>query len=162
MPHVYLSIGSNIEREQNLCSAVAALRQHFGSLMISPVYESEPVGFEGDDFYNLVVGLDTDRSLDEVNAVLRGIENAHGRVRGGDKFSSRTLDLDVLLYGDMIDHTPPRDIPRREITQHAFVLKPLSDIAGCLRHPETGETFADLWRKRADQFPPLTPVVMSL
>jgi 2-amino-4-hydroxy-6-hydroxymethyldihydropteridine diphosphokinase len=72
------------------------------------------------------------------------------------------LDLDVLLYGEMIDHTPPRDIPRREITQHAFVLKPLSDIAGSLQHPETGETFAELWRKRGDQLLPLTPVVISL
>jgi 2-amino-4-hydroxy-6-hydroxymethyldihydropteridine diphosphokinase len=162
MPRVYLSVGSNIKREENLCSAVAALRQRFGSLMISPVYESQPVGFEGDDFYNLVVGFDTDLSLDEVNIVLRGIEDTHGRVRGSDKFSSRTLDLDVLLYGEMIDHTPPRDIPRREITQHAFVLKPLSDIAGSLQHPETGETFAELWRKRGDQLLPLTPVVISL
>ncbi len=162
MPRVYLGIGSNIKREQNLCSAVAVLRQQFGSLAVSPVYESQPVGFEGDDFYNLVVGFDTDRPLDEVNVVLHGIEDAHGRIRGGDKFNSRTLDLDVLLYGEMIDHNPPRDIPRREITQHAFILKPLSDIAGSVQHPETGETFTDLWQKRGDQLPPLTPVVISL
>jgi 2-amino-4-hydroxy-6-hydroxymethyldihydropteridine diphosphokinase len=162
MPRVYLSIGSNIEREENLCSAVAELRQQYGSLMISPVYESQSVGFEGDDFYNLVVGFDTELSLDEVNVVLRGIEDAHGRVRGGEKFISRTLDLDILLYGEMVDHTPPRDIPRREITKNAFVLRPLSDIAGSLQHPETGETFADLWRQRGDQLPPLRPVVISL
>ncbi len=162
MPRVYLSIGSNINREQNLCSAVAELRRQFGSLMISPVYESQPVGFEGDDFYNLVVGFDTDRSVDAVNVVLRDIEDAHGRTRSGEKFGSRTLDLDVLLYGEMIDHTPPRDIPRREIRQYAFVLRPLSDIAGSSRHPETGETFADLWRTRRDQLPPLKPVAISL
>ncbi len=162
MPRVYLSIGSNIERGRNLRSAVATLCQRFGSLTVSPVYESRPVGFEGDDFYNLVVGFDTDQSVDEMNLVLRGIEAAHGRVRGGKKFSSRTLDLDVLLYGDLIDHDPPRDIPRREITQHAFVLKPLCDIAGSSKHPETGETFADLWRERGDWLPPLTPVSISL
>lgn len=162
MPRVYLSIGSNIDREQNLCSAAAVLRRQFGNLTVSPVYESRPVGFEGDDFLNLVVGFDTDLSLDELNVVLHGIEDAHGRIRGGEKFSSRTLDLDILLYGDMIDHAPPRDIPRREITRHAFILKPLSDIAGSLQHPETGETFADLWRRRGDQLPPLTPVLISL
>ncbi len=162
MPRVYLSIGSNIARERNLRSAMTALRREFGVLTVSPVYESRAVGFEGADFYNLVIGFDTDLPVDEVNAVLRGIEDAHGRFRGSDKFSSRTLDLDVLLYGELIDHTPPRDIPRGEIRRHAFVLKPLSDIAGSLRHPETGETFSEMWRRRADQMPKLTPVALAL
>lgn len=145
MPKVYVSIGSNIEREDNLRGAVAKLREQFGELDLSPVYESEAVGFSGDNFLNMVAGFGSELALADIIKALRAIEKKHGRVRGGQKFSDRTLDLDVLLYGDLIDHYPPHDVPRHEINQYAFVLRPLSDIAGDARHPETGERFADMW-----------------
>ncbi len=161
MPRVYVSIGTNIEREKNVRSAVDALRRRFGSLEVSPVYESKAIGFEGRAFYNLVVGFDTDMSFDALNSFLRSIEDAHGRDRSREKFSSRTLDLDVLLYGDLVDHRASRDIPRSEIIEHAFVLRPLSDIAGETRHPESRSTFAELWRDCKHGLQPLTPVDMS-
>jgi 2-amino-4-hydroxy-6-hydroxymethyldihydropteridine diphosphokinase len=145
VPRVYVSIGSNVEREKNIRGAVDKLRAQFGDLTISPVYESEAVGFVGNNFLNLVVGFDTDLSLAEITKLLRAIERKHGRVRGDQKFSDRTLDLDPLLYGDLIDHFPPNNVPRHEIGQYAFVLRPLSDIAGQARHPETGERFANMW-----------------
>jgi len=162
MPRVFVSIGSNIERARNVRSAVRSLRREFDELLISPVYESKSVGFQGEDFFNLAVGFDTDLPVEEVNRKLRAIESDHGRVRGGEKFSSRTLDLDVLLYGNLIDHSVSQDVPRTEITEYAFVLKPLCDIAGHVLHPETDETIADMWRKLGPRLPPVKIVDISL
>jgi 2-amino-4-hydroxy-6-hydroxymethyldihydropteridine diphosphokinase len=142
MPRVYVSVGSNVDKERNIPSAVAALRDRFGELVCSSVYETEAVGFEGGDFYNLVVGFDTAQSLEEVTDTLRQIENTHGRVRGGARFSSRTLDLDILLYGAEVRHDERFDVPRDEIPRYAFVLLPLVEIAGEVVHPETGEHLA--------------------
>ncbi len=146
MPRVYVSIGSNVNREENLRSAVRALRAAFGQLIVSPVYETRAVGFRGAHFLNLVVGFEVEVDLDQVIARLREIEDQHGRVRDDDRYGPRPLDLDVLLYGDLIDHTPPYNVPRGEIERYAFVLRPLSEIAGDVRHPETGMSFADMWR----------------
>lgn len=145
MTRVYVSIGSNLDRRRNVRSALAALARAFGRLAVSPVYESEAVGFEGPPFYNLVVGFDTDRPLEGVAEILRAIEEAHGRRRVGPRFADRSLDLDLLLYGDLVRHDGRFDIPRPEITREAYVLRPLADIAGAARHPESGATFAELW-----------------
>lgn len=99
---VYLSIGSNIDREDNVRSAIRCLNARFGQLEISPVYESESVGFKGDAFFNLVVGVTTDLALSELNHLLKVIEDEHGRERSGPKFSSRSLDIDVVTYGDEV------------------------------------------------------------
>jgi len=162
MPRVYVSIGSNVEREANVRGALEKLRERFGELVISPVYESAAVGFAGENFLNLVVGFDTELPLVEVIKLLRAIEKKHGRVRGGPKFCDRTLDLDPLLYGDLIDHMAPHDVPRHEITQYAFVLRPLSDIAGAARHPETGERFGDMWGRFENNEQRLWPVALDL
>ncbi len=146
MPTVFISIGSNINKEQNISGAVKALEARFGSLILSHVYESEAVGFDGANFYNLVATFDTDASLEELDTVLTGIEDRHGRRRADERFTSRTLDLDLLLYGDLIRHDNGFEIPRREILEFAFVLQPLAEIAPDLQHPETGEGFAQLWR----------------
>ncbi len=146
MRRVYISIGSNIERDTSIRSGVAALREHFGGLTLSTVYESRAVGFEGDDFYNLVAGFDTALDAVAANSVLRDIEHRHGRVRGGSGFSSRTLDLDLLLYGDLVSCENGLALPRGEITKYAFVLCPLAEIAGQMRHPVSGASYADLWR----------------
>ena len=161
MPRVYVSIGSNIDREANVRAALKQLRMRFGELIVSPVYESEAVGFAGDSFYNLVVGFDTECSLAEVTSVLRAIEAQQGRVRGEQRFCDRTLDLDALLYGDKVDHKAPNDIPRHEIDRYAFVLRPLSDIAGNERHPETGERFVDMWTRLEKGSQHLWPVQLE-
>lgn len=151
MPRVFVSIGSNIDKARNIGSGVAALSERFGALVVSSVYESEAVGFAGDNFYNLVVAFDTDEPLDTVVAELDRVENEHGRVRNGERFNNRTLDLDILLYGDLVRHDADVDIPRSEITRYAFVLAPLAEIAPAGRHPELHRTYAELAEDLGEQ-----------
>lgn len=161
MPRVYISIGSNIDRENNIRGAVRMLRQRYGTLTLSRVYETPAEGFDGEAFYNLVAGLDTDEPVERVRQALANIETAHGRNRGGARFSARTLDLDLLLYDDLVRHADSVDIPRGEITQYAFVLGPLAELAPDLKHPETGERLRAMWDKftgRRD----LRPVALKL
>ncbi len=150
MVKVYVSVGSNIDRERNVESALAALQDEYGELEQSRIFETLAVGFDGDPFYNLVIAFDTDQSPQQVSATFNRIEDEHGRDRSAGKFSSRSLDLDLLLYGDAILDEPGLKLPRPEILDYAFVLQPLAEIAGSLKHPVTGFTFSALW----DQFDP--------
>ena len=145
MPRVYLSLGSNIDRERHLRAALQELEERYGPLLISTVYESEAVGFAGDNFYTLVVGLDTDLGVGELAAELRAIEAAHGRERGGPRFAPRTLDIDILTYGNACGEIDGIHLPRDEILKNAFVLRPLADIAPNDRHPETVRPYAEHW-----------------
>jgi len=145
VPDVFVSIGSNIDRERNVVSALKALEEHFGRLSVSSFYESDAVGFEGDPFFNLVVSFSTPLSVGEVVHQLADIERRHGRARESRKFSARTLDLDLLLYGDEILHVGKLRLPREEITRYAFMLEPLAELAPARRHPMLGLTYAELW-----------------
>jgi len=145
MATIYISLGSNINREKNTRAGIAALKQVFGELALSSVYESEAVGFDGDAFYNMVIACEVSMPVFEANQLLRDIEDANGRDRSGPKFSSRTLDLDLLLYDDMILDENGLKLPRGEILKNAFVLWPLAEIAPELIHPETGSSYARLW-----------------
>jgi len=145
MAKIYISLGSNIDRESNTRAGVADLEQAFGELELSSVYESEAVGFEGDAFYNMVIACDTDLDVHAVNKVLSDIEDAHGRDRSGPRFSSRTLDLDLLLYDDLVIEEHGLSLPRDEILKNAFVLWPLAEIAAELVHPLAGDSYASLW-----------------
>ncbi|PLX62686.1 2-amino-4-hydroxy-6-hydroxymethyldihydropteridine diphosphokinase [Sedimenticola selenatireducens] len=153
MERIWLSLGSNIDRERNIRAALHDLQAEFGTLLISRIYESEAVGFAGDAVYNLVVGVDTDRPVEELIRLFRAIESAHGRTREGGGFAARTLDIDLLTYGDQIIDMAGVHLPRDEITRYAFVLLPLSELAGESRHPELDETYGELWRRfdRASQ-----------
>ncbi len=145
MARVYISIGSNIDAENNIRLAIHALQEHYGRLILSSVYESEAVGFNGDNFLNLVAGLNTEDDVHEVALTLRKIEDENGRDRSGPRFSSRIVDLDLLLYDDLILKEDNLDIPRDEITKNAFVLLPLEEIAPQLIHPVSGKTMCDHW-----------------
>jgi len=145
MVRVWVSVGSNIDRERYVRAALRALRERFGRLQLSPIYESPAEGFDGDPFYNLVVGFDTDVPPERLYALLREIEDANGRARGSGKFSARTLDIDALTYGDQVTDAGGKHLPRDEITRYAFVLKPLADVAGDQLHPELRSSFAQLW-----------------
>jgi len=147
MPRIYVSIGSNIERENNIRGAVRALRNSYSELTLSRIYESSPQGFAGDNFYNLVAAFDSGESIEAVKARLAEIETAHGRQRDAQRLTSRTLDLDLLLYDNAVIHHAGLDLPRADIQEYAFVLAPLAEIAPQLRHPETGETYKVMWEK---------------
>ena len=139
----FVSAGSNIEPRANLEAACAALKQHYGELELSPLYRSPAAGFSGPDFLNLVAGFRTEEAPAAILERLADLEADAGRDRSAGKFSSRTLDLDLLLYGDRID--PALKLPHPDIERYAFVLKPLADLAPDLRHPATGVTLSELW-----------------
>lgn len=145
MAIIYISLGSNINREENTRAGIRALKDAFGKLILSSVYESEAVGFEGDAFYNMVIACEVGTSVFDTNQLLRDIEDANGRDRNGPRFSSRTLDLDLLLYDDLILDEKGLVLPRGEILKNAFVLWPLAEVAPDLKHPEAGVSYAELW-----------------
>ena len=141
---VFVSVGSNIDKEYNLVSCIHALNEHFGKITTSDIYESKAVGFKGDNFYNMVVSFVTDCSPQQVKEILHGVELQHKRVRGVEKFVSRTLDLDQLLYGDEIIEQEQLQLPDCEITNHTYILYPLSDIAADKIHPILKKSFTRL------------------
>ena len=143
MPRVFVSVGSNIERDRNIRSSLDAMEAAFGELEISTIYESVAVGFEGADFYNLVVAFDTELTLADLSAALRRIELEHKRERESKRFAPRTLDLDLLLFDEVVSEDP--ELPRGEITEYAFVLKPLAELAPNGRHPTLGTSYEELW-----------------
>ena len=142
---VFVSAGSNIEPRANLEAACAALGERYGALELSPVYESPAEGFDGPPFLNLVVSFRTEEAARDVLGALAELEERAGRDRSAGKFSSRTLDLDLLLYGDRVDAT--LKLPHPDIEHYAFVLRPLADLAGDLRHPTIGVALSALWEQ---------------
>ncbi|WPL16924.1 2-amino-4-hydroxy-6-hydroxymethyldihydropteridine pyrophosphokinase [Thiorhodovibrio winogradskyi] len=142
----WIGVGSNLRREASIRDGLRDLHQRFGDLLVSPVFETQAVGTEGPPFLNLVVGIETRLGLTAINALLCAIEDAHGRVRGQDKFAPRTLDLDLLTYGQLTGVIEGYQVPRPEILDYAFVLAPLAAVAPEEGHPELGLSYADLWR----------------
>lgn len=152
MARVFLSLGSNIDRYRHITAALDALDKAWGPLEISPVYESESVGFNGSHFLNLVVAINTDLGVGELGRELKNLEARNGRVRGAPKFSPRTLDVDILTFDDLTGRVDNIELPRAEILENAFVLRPLADLAPAERHPVSGKTYRELWQTyRRDQ-----------
>jgi 2-amino-4-hydroxy-6-hydroxymethyldihydropteridine diphosphokinase len=145
MPTGYVSIGSNIDKEKHIPASIKALTGLYGRLTLSSIYESESMGFTGDAFYNLVAAFESNLDIKKIVDQLRQIELDNGRNRDCKKFSARTLDLDLVLYGDLIINEGRIQIPRDEIEKYAFVLEPLAEIAGHLRHPVSHIRYAELW-----------------
>ena len=162
MARVYVSIGSNVDRELRIRQSIEALRARFGELELSPVYDSAAVGFDGSNFLNLVAGLETGEGVVEVAAAFREIEERLGRDRNQPKFSSRPIDLDIRLYDELVMNVPGVRIPRPEILENAFVLRPLQDIAPGRIHPQAGRSYAELWQAMAPNAPRLDRVDLPL
>ena len=162
MARVYVSLGSNVDRENRLRQAMALLRERFGDIEISPVYDSVAVGFVGSNFLNLVVGFDTELGVEAVATAFHNIENQLGRDRSQPKFANRSIDLDILVYDDLILNAPGIRVPRPEILVNAFVLKPLQDIAPHHLHPQTGQSYSAHWQEMAPAAPHLDLCLLEL
>ncbi len=158
MARAYISIGSNIAPAANVLAALELLAGNFGPLRCSGVYRTPAVGFDGEDFLNMVVGIDTALPPLALAQRLREFEDLCGRVRGGARFAARTLDLDVLTYASEVLDSATLKLPRQEITEQAFVLGPLAEIAGHERHPVLGRAYAELWQAMRATTPPLMRV----
>ncbi len=149
-PKAYLSLGSNVDAKTHLRAAVAALRERFGELLLSDAYVFPAVGFEGGDFLNAAAVIDSDLDPFALNDWLHALEDAHGRDRSGPRFGDRTLDIDIVFYDDLVLAGPGHlQLPRDEI-RHAFVLKPLAEIAPAFIEPRGGKTLQALWREHRD------------
>ena len=157
----WISVGSNVERDASIRGAIDDLRDAYGALVVSPVYETEAVGFDGDAFYNLVVGIRSQQTVAEIRRTLRAIEEGRGRLRRAERFAPRTLDLDLLTWGDAVGVIDGYELPRDEILKYAFVLAPLADVAPDERHPADGRSFAQLWLEMMPLAPPLHPVALA-
>jgi 2-amino-4-hydroxy-6-hydroxymethyldihydropteridine diphosphokinase len=145
MSRAYLSLGSNIDAPAHLRAALEALRERFGAVTMSPVYRTRAVGFDGPDFHNAAAIIDTDLDPHALNAWLHALEDAHGRDRKGPRYGDRTLDIDIVLFdGVSLEGAGNLRIPRPEL-KHAFVLRPLAEIAPDVIVPGTGRTLAQLW-----------------
>jgi 2-amino-4-hydroxy-6-hydroxymethyldihydropteridine diphosphokinase len=149
MADVYVAAGSNIDPEKHLCLALAELERTFGELTVSPAYRNKAVGFEGEDFINLVVGFHADEPAQQVKQQLEAIEARCGRPPGAPKWAARTMDLDILMYDQQVSDQPGLLLPRPDLLRRAFMLKPLADIAPGLRHPTRHKTMQELWAEFA-------------
>lgn len=154
MARVFLGLGSNRERRRHILAGIRALHDFFASaqhpLRVARVFESAAVGFDGHDFLNTVAEVHTDLPLADVVTTCKEIEKAHGHASSLPKYSPRTLDIDVLLYDDLICSTPIQ-LPRGEVLKNAFVLWPLAELAPSVVHPVTGKTFAQHWQSYASE-----------
>ena len=141
----YLSLGSNVSPEKNIQFALDQLSKIFGETVSSSTYKTKAIGFEGSDFLNLVVKIETDLDPERLIDRLHGIEEMTGRITGTKAFNDRTLDIDVLIYGDQIN--PDLNIPRDEILMYGFVLEPLAELNPEGLHPIERVSFMELWAK---------------
>ena len=145
MPEVFVAAGSNIDPLRHLRAALAGLERSYAPLTISPAYQNEAVGFEGEDFVNLVVGFTTTDSLERVRTRLQEIETDCGRPRDAPKWAPRSMDLDILLYGDDQRNEPGLIVPRPDLVKRPYMLKPMSDLAPNVMHPTQRRTMGELW-----------------
>jgi 2-amino-4-hydroxy-6-hydroxymethyldihydropteridine diphosphokinase len=158
MPEVYVAAGSNIEPERHLAMAVRELKRQFPGIRFSPWYRNRAVGFEGEDFINLVAGFTTELEISEVLSRLHAIEALCGRPRAAPRWAPRSMDLDVLLYGDLVCQEPHLKLPRPDLLKRAFMLGPLAALAPEVMHPTEGETIGELWKRFDRDAHPLVEV----
>jgi len=158
VPAVYVAAGSNVAPERNLARAVAALTREFPGVRFSPWYRNRAVGFDGADFINLVAGFDTGLPVHELLGRLHAIEAECGRPREAPRWAPRSMDLDVLLYGELVCEEPGLKLPRPDLLKRAYMLGPLAQLAPELMHPTAHLSIGELWRRFDQAAHPLQPV----
>lgn len=147
MNQVYLGIGSNLQRDWHINAGVNELRKMFTCLELSSVYESEAVGFKGHRFYNMAIGFHTAMMLADLAERLREIEYKYGRQMNTKVFGNRHLDIDILTFGDWNGEFFGIKLPRPEITENAYVLAPLAEIAPHRRLCFGELSYSELWQQ---------------
>jgi 2-amino-4-hydroxy-6-hydroxymethyldihydropteridine diphosphokinase len=147
VPWVYVAAGSNVAPEENLSRALSELKREFPGLRSSPWYRNRAVGFAGDDFINLVAGFETGLPLSQVLQKLQAIERLCGRARDAPRWAPRSMDLDVLLYGDLICDEDKVKLPRPDLLKRAYMLGPLAQLAPQVLHPTAHLTIGELWQR---------------
>ncbi len=162
MTRVFVAAGSNVEPVYNLQLAARELQRSFGAVDFSAAYRNAAVGFSGEDFINYVAGFDTDRDVHAVVAELQRIEGLCGRTREAPKWAPRSMDLDILLFGDRISDEPGLVLPRPDLLRRPYMLGPLAEIAGELMHPTAGRSIATLWAQFDRAAHPMTRVELTL
>jgi 2-amino-4-hydroxy-6-hydroxymethyldihydropteridine diphosphokinase len=159
---VFVAAGSNVEPERHLERACAEIAHAWPDAQFSHAYRNVAVGFDGPDFINLVCGFSAAQPLAYVIERLRGIETNCGRPRYAPKWASRTMDLDVLLYGDLVEQTAEYTLPRPDLLRRPYMLGPLAEIAPEVVHPVAARTIAELWREFDGGAHRMSPVELRL
>ncbi|EGR0068811.1 2-amino-4-hydroxy-6-hydroxymethyldihydropteridine diphosphokinase [Vibrio vulnificus] len=149
MNTVYIGVGSNIEREKHARAAWQELTLLGEALQASPIYECAAVGFDSHTFFNFVIRLNTSMTLEELASQLRQIELRWGREENAAKYQDRTLDLDIVLFGECISSQKP-ELPRSDIFKYPFVIQPLYDLQPDLVIPGDGRTVEEIWQTARD------------
>jgi 2-amino-4-hydroxy-6-hydroxymethyldihydropteridine diphosphokinase len=147
VPRVLVAAGSNVEPEKNLMRAAGAMRRAFPGVRFSLSYRNAAVGFSGADFINFVAVFDTTLPVAEVLQRLHAIEADCGRARAAPKWAPRTMDLDMLLYGDAVSDNPDLKLPRPDLLKRPYMLGPAADVAPDFVHPTAGATIGELWAR---------------
>lgn len=161
MPKVYVAAGSNVDPVRNLRKVIDVLTGSYAPLEVSPAYRNPAVGFQGDDFINLVIGFTTDNPLPVVIGKLQEAEAICGRERNAPKWAPRVMDLDILLYDDLILDQPGLKLPRPDLVRRAYMLQPMVDLAPDLVHPSLGITLEVLWKHMQSEGHPMSRVDLS-
>ena len=154
----YVAAGSNVDPIVNLRRALDLLAARYDTLRVSPAYRNAAVGFTGDDFVNLAIEITTAQPVRELLGDLHAVEEACGRARLAPRWAPRSMDLDVLLYGDLVVNEPDLKLPRPDLVKRAYMLKPMVDLAPDLRHPTLKTTLRELWRSFDSTAFALTPI----
>lgn len=160
MVDVFVAAGSNVEPVANLSRALRALEEAYGDLRASRAYRNAAVGFTGDDFINLVVGFRTDEPVQRVREHLQEIEALCGRLPNAPKWAPRSMDLDILIYGDRISDEPGLVLPRPDLARRPYMLRPMAEIEPARVHPTLGRTMRELWEDVDDGSHPMTEVTI--
>lgn len=159
---VYIAAGSNVRPAERLLLAAHELRQRFPDVRFSSCYRNAAFGFEGEDFINAVAGFDTPLPVEAVIAQLHEVEAVCGRGRGDPKWAPRAMDLDLLLYGELVVDTPGYRLPRPDLLRRAYMLGPMAQLAPQLRHPLAGRSIGELWQAFGQSGHPLERLALDL
>jgi 2-amino-4-hydroxy-6-hydroxymethyldihydropteridine diphosphokinase len=161
MTAVYVAVGSNVDPLVNLRLALRELKRHYPAMRVSTAYRNKAVGFAGKDFINLVVGFDTDDSVQQVIAYLHAAEAVCGRPRDAPKWAPRTMDLDLLLYGNEVRNESDLKLPRPDLLKRPYMLQPMAELAPTALHPGLGKTLGELWCSFESAGHQMEPVVLD-